>query len=200
MTTKYANVWQSLWLLSLQEISTTKKIRRQVGLLTEIQTCQRSSSEAAVDFSNRLNGAVAKCMLQTGSIQHTESQQFALMMIRKAWLPVDTLNAITLLLIAQEITDAEPAHISISCSQDEGEKYIASISLSMRQVSPGEKSNVLHHIAQRSSRAKRKGKAATVVNEDTPVFFILENASSSDSQVDLQNNEVKASELFSRPL
>lgn len=77
-----------------------ESVRREVDILTVIQTCVRGDMETPERFSSRLNRAVARYAIQCGEMDQTTDRQFAVLMIRNAKLSNDTMNSLTFKLTA----------------------------------------------------------------------------------------------------
>ena len=74
----------------------SERVRREVELLSNIQTCVRSELQTPEQFANRFNAAVARFSNQTDTLTSRESKLFAVLLIRNAKLTSDSLNALTL--------------------------------------------------------------------------------------------------------
>lgn len=79
--------------------SPAEKINRELGLLTDVHTCVRGAGEEAAVYANRFNGAVARYVNHTNSMDGNTSHQFAAMLIRNARLSLDTTNSVSLQIV-----------------------------------------------------------------------------------------------------
>jgi len=90
--------------------SPTERARREVDILSDIQNCQRTSTEHTSAFETKFNSVVAQYTNQATELTDVTNRQFALLMLRNAELYTGNLNSLLFRLTSSDKTHApDPA-------------------------------------------------------------------------------------------
>ena len=167
----------------------TEKVKREVDLLTEIQSCQRTSDESPSTFAVRFSSAVAAYANQTVELNENTSRQFAVLMLRNANLSPDTLNSL-LFQLTTNITRRPRQHTArVELTKQELDAMLcdaAGVTSSDGKT------------AQEKMTVARK--AITKIEQDSSPVFTLDDARASLSQVIGDKATVKTSMLGRRSM